>query len=106
MRQTLAQQENKVVQFFKNIIKWPFGVASKTGEAVGKTTEKAATTVTKTASSSVETVTGQPEKIKDVIVEPVKGSGETAVTAVEETVKAPIEGTEESFKQQEEQKVE
>jgi hypothetical protein len=30
-------------------------------------------------------------------VTPVKGSGETAYTAVTENVKAPVEGTKESF---------
>lgn len=93
--------ENKVVKFFKNAINWPFGVTKKSAEAVGRTTKRATTTVTTTASSAVETVTGKPEKIKEVIVEPVKGSVETAYTAVEGTVKAPIEGTEEAFKSEE-----
>ena len=42
-------------------------------------------------------MTGKPEKLEQVIVEPVKGSGETAYTAVEGSVKAPIEGTDEAF---------
>ena len=91
------QSENKVVRFFKNVINWPFGIAKKSSEAVGRTTKKAAITTTTTASCAVETVTGKPEKIKDVVVEPVKGSGETAYTAVEGSVKAPIEGTKEAF---------
>ena len=91
------ESENKVVRFFKNVINWPFGITKKTSEAVGRTTKKAVTTTTTTASSAVEMVAGKPEKLEDVITEPVIGSGETAYTAVEGAVKAPIEGTEEAF---------
>lgn len=94
--------ENKAVRFFKNLIKWPFGITKKSAETVGRTTKRATTMVTKTGTSSVEMVTGKPEKIKDVVVEPVKGSAETTYTAVEGTIKAPIEGTEEAFKSEEE----
>ncbi len=94
---THVYAENKLVTFFKNVVKWPFSIAKKNVETVGRTTEKAATTVTKTTGSVVETVTGKPEKIKDVVVEPVKGSVDTAYTAVEGSVKAPIEGTKEAF---------
>ena len=94
------ESENKIVRFFKNVFNWPFGVTKKSAETVGRTTEKAVTTVTTTGSSVVETVTGKPEKIKDVVVEPVKGSGETVYTAVEGTLKVPIEATEEAFNPQ------
>jgi len=92
-----AQSENKVARFFKNLVKWPFGVTKKGVETVGDTTEKAAETVVATGSSAVDTVTGKPERIKDVVVEPVKGSAETVYTAAEGTIKTPIEGTKEAF---------
>ncbi|MFH1867677.1 MAG: hypothetical protein ABH843_01780 [Candidatus Omnitrophota bacterium] len=92
------EPENKVGRFFKNLINWPFGITKKTSEAVGRTTKKAVTTVTTTGSSAVETVTGKPEKLETVLTEPIIGSGETAYIAVEGTLKAPIEGTEEVFK--------
>ncbi|NQT90196.1 MAG: hypothetical protein HQ558_02980 [Candidatus Omnitrophica bacterium] len=96
--ETQAKPENKAVRFFKNIFNWPFGITKKTSEAVGYTVKDATMTVTTTGSSSVEMVTGKPEKIKDVIVTPVKGSLDTGYTAVTKTVKAPIEGTKDSFK--------
>jgi len=99
--QAQAKQENGVVRFFKNLINWPFAITKNASEAAARTTQKAVTTVTTTGSSAVETVTGKPQKIKDVIVEPVKGSAETAYTAVTETVKAPIKGTEEAFESKE-----
>lgn len=94
-----AEQENKVVRFFKNLINWPFNITKKGAETVGRTTKRSVTTVTTTGSSAVETVTGKPEKIKDVVVEPVKGTGETAMTAIEGSLKTPIEGTTETFKE-------
>ena len=92
-QETAAKNENKVVQFFKNLVNWPFGVTKKSSEAVGKTAQTATDTVTATGTSAVQTVTGQPEKIKDVVVEPVKGSADTAHTAVKETVSAPVQAT-------------
>lgn len=96
-----TQPENKFVRFIKNLINWPLGVTKKSSEAVGRTTETTVRWTHKTGTSAVETVTGKPEKIKDVVVEPVKGSAETAYTAVKETVEAPIEGTKEAFKPEE-----
>ena len=45
----------------------------------------------------VETVTGKPEKIKDVVVIPVKGTVDTGYTAVEGSINTPIKGTQEAF---------
>ena len=94
-----AAEENKVVKFFKNVINWPFSVTKKGAETVGRTAAKPITAVTKTGSSAVDTVTGRPEKIKDVIIEPIKVGPETGITAVEGTVKTPIEGTREAFEE-------
>ena len=94
-----AAEENKVVRFFKNLINWPFSVTKKGAETVGRTTAKPITAVTKTSSSAVDAVTGRPEKIKDVVIEPVKVGPETGITAVEGTVKTPIEGTTEAFQE-------
>ncbi len=94
-----AAEENKVVRFFKNLVNWPFSVTKKGAETVGRTTAKPITAVTKTGSSTVDAVTGRPEKIKDVIIEPAKVGPETGVIAVEGTVKTPIEGTTEAFEE-------
>lgn len=95
-----AEQENKVARFFKNIVNWPFNIGKKGAEATGKTAEKAITTVADTATSTVETVTGQPEKAKDIVVEPIMGTAETAATAVEGAIETPVEGTTETFKEE------
>jgi len=91
------QQENGVVKFFRGVFTWPFSITKQAGQTVARTTEKGVTTVATTGTSAVETVTGKPEKIKDVVVVPVKGSAETGYVAVEGTVKAPVEGAKEAF---------
>ena len=91
------QQENKVVKFFKSVFKWPFMVTKEGAETVARTAEKGVTTGVKTTTSAVQTVTGKPEKIKDVVVEPIKGSYETGYTAVEGSLNTPVKGTKEAF---------
>jgi hypothetical protein len=94
---TAVKQENKAVKFFKDVFKWPFSVTKQGAETVGRTTKAGVTTVTDTGTSAVQTVTGKPEKIKNVVVDPVKGTAKTGYTAVEGSVKTPIEGTKEAF---------
>ena len=90
-----AEEGNKVVNFFKKIFVYPFGVARETTEVVTETTTEAVGTVVKTGEAAAGVVTGDVEKLKDVVVEPVKGSAETVVTAVEGSVKMPIEAAKE-----------
>jgi hypothetical protein len=96
-QQATQGQENKVVRFFKNAFNWPFSVTKQGAETVGRTTKSGVMTVTDTGTSAVQTVTGKPEKIKDVVVDPVKGVAETGYIAVEGSLKAPVEGTKEAF---------
>ena len=86
-----AEEGNKVVNFFRKILTYPFRVTKETGEVVTETTTKGVGTVVKTGEATVGVATGQFKKLKDVVVEPVKGSAETAVTAVEGSIKIPIE---------------
>lgn len=86
-----AEEGNKVVNFFKKILTYPFGVTRESAEVVTETTTKGVGTVVKTGEATAGFATGDVEKIKDIVVEPVKGSAETAVTAVEGSVKMPIE---------------
>ena len=95
-----AEQENKVARFFKNLVKWPFNIGKKGVETTEKTAGKSIETVANTATSTVETVTGQPEKAKDMVIEPVKGTADTVKTAVEGVIETPIKGTEETFKEE------
>lgn len=91
------KQENGVVKFFRGVFTWPFTITKNAGQTVARTTETGVTTVANTGTSAVETVTGKPEKIKDVVVVPVKGSAETGYVAVEGAVKSPVKGAKEAF---------
>lgn len=92
-----AQEDNKVVKFFKNLFNWPINITKKSAETVGRTVERPISGAMATASSTIDTVTGKPEKVKDIVVEPIKTVGETGYIAVEGSVRAPIEGTTETF---------
>ena len=92
-----VKQENKVVKFFKGVFNWPFSLTKQGAETVGRTVKAGVTTVTDTGTSTVQTVTGKPEKIKDVVIDPIKGTAETGYTAIEGSLKTPIEGTKEAF---------
>ena len=92
-----VKQENKVVKFFKSVFIWPFSITKQGAETVARTTKAGVMTVTDTGTAAVQTVTGKPEKIKDVVVDPIKGTAETGYTAVEGSLKTPIEGTKEAF---------
>jgi len=91
------EQQNKFKNFMKGVSQWPMSFTKKSSEAVGNTAKSGIQTVTKTSTSAVKTVTGQPEEIKNVVTEPVVGTVETAKTAVEDTVSAPVEATQEAF---------
>jgi len=96
-QQEQVQQENKALKLLKGLINWPFSITKEAIDTVARTTKQGITTVADTGISAVETVTGKPEKIKDVVVVPIKGSVETGYTAVEGSIKTPIKGTQEAF---------
>ncbi|PIU41241.1 MAG: hypothetical protein COS99_06455 [Candidatus Omnitrophica bacterium CG07_land_8_20_14_0_80_42_15] len=93
-----AEQGNKVANFFKKVFVYPFTVTKKTAEVAAKTTQKSAEMVVKTGEATAGVATGDLEKTKDLVVEPVKGSFETVGTAVEGSVKMPVEAAQEADK--------
>jgi hypothetical protein len=89
--------ENKVIGFFKNIFLWPVNIVKRGGEAALDTTKEGAEGVAKTGKALSDVVTGDVQKVDDAFMEPVKGTAKTGVTAVEGAVKAPVEGTKETW---------
>ena len=90
-----AEEGNKFVNFLKKILIYPFRVTKESTEVVTETATKGAETVAETGKAAAGVVTCDIEKTKDLVIEPVMGSAETAVTAVEGAVKMPIEAAEE-----------
>ena len=91
-----AEEGNSFVKFLKKVIVYPFSLTKKSTEAATKTVTKGAEMVVKTGEATAGVATGNLEKTKDLIVEPVKGSVETGYTAVESSVKAPVEAAQEA----------
>lgn len=86
-----AEEGNKFVSFLRKIITYPFRVTKEATEVVTETTVKGVDTVAKTGDAIAEVATGNLTEVPNLVVEPIKGSVETAITAVEGTVKIPIE---------------
>jgi len=86
-----AEEGNKFVSFFRKILTYPFRVTKEATDVVTETTVKGVDTVVKTGDAVADVATGNLAEIPNLIVEPVKGSVETTITAVEGTVKIPIE---------------
>lgn len=99
MAQEKARKESKIANFFRKLFGWPVKVTEKAAETVIETTEKGAKTVVETGKATVEVITGEPQKFDEMIMEPIKGAAETGVTAVEGTIRAPVEATQETLEE-------
>jgi len=90
-----AEEGNKFVNFLRKVLTYPFRLTQESSKVATETTAKTVETVVKTGEAAAGVTTGKVERLKDVVVEPVKGSAEMAVSAVEGSVKIPIEAAEE-----------
>jgi hypothetical protein len=87
----ISHAENKFVEFWRKVFKYPAGVARESVEVSTDAAKNATRTVGKTTEATARTITGDVEKAKDMVVEPVKGTGETAYEATKGTVTLPVE---------------
>jgi len=69
----------------KDIVTYPVKVVGKSAEAIGSTAKEAVSTVYNTTESVVK------GDAQGMVTEPVKGTAETAKTAVVETANVPVE---------------
>ena len=90
-----AEEGNKVLNFFKKVFTYPFRVTKESVKVTTDTATKGAETTYKTGKAAAGVATFDVEKTKDLIVEPVVGSAETAKTAVEGSIKMPVEAAKE-----------
>jgi hypothetical protein len=90
-----AEEGNKVLNFFKKVITYPFRVGKESTKVATDTATKGAETVYQTGKAAAGVATFDVEKTKDLVVEPVVGSASTARTAVEGSIKMPIEAAKE-----------
>ena len=80
----------------KAVVTYPANLVGESAKVVGDTAQKGMETVTKEAQNVGGTLTGDGEAAKGLVVDPIKGTGETAETAVKGVVNAPGEAAKQS----------
>lgn len=83
----------------KASVNYPANVVKNSAQAVVDTTKAAVDTVSGTVQATGDTLTGQPDRAKDIVVTPVTGTAETAKTAIEGVGTAPVKAAEETKEQ-------
>ena len=85
----------KAKNFWQKLFNYPARVTEESAEVVTDAGKSATKVVTTEVKRIGEVTSGDVAKTKELIVEPLTGTAETAVTAVEETVKIPVEAAKE-----------
>ena len=75
---------------WQKIVEYPANVTMESAKAVGDTAKKGTDVVVKEAKTMGQVATGQTDKAKELVTEPVKGTADTVATAVSETATAPV----------------
>lgn len=91
------EEPNSFVKFWRGVFHWPFSATKESANVVVDTTKKGAETITQEGKDIGGTLTGDSEAAKDLLVNPVKGTAETAKTAVEGTAGMPEKATKEAW---------
>jgi len=87
---------NKFQNFWRKLMHYPAKVTEESARAVTATGKNSADVVTNEARRVAEIASGDVAKTKEAVTEPIVGSAQTAVTAVEDTVKIPVKAAEEA----------
>jgi hypothetical protein len=85
----------KTKNFIRRLFSYPANVTQGSVNTVADTGKRATEVVTKEVKTVGEVVTGDVEKTKDLVIAPLTGTAETAVKAVEEVGKVPVEAAKE-----------
>ena len=75
---------------WQKIVEYPANVTMESAKVVGTTAKKGTDVVVKEAKTVGQVATGQTDKAKDLVVEPVKGTADTVATAVSDTATVPV----------------
>lgn len=84
----------KVKNFWRNIFGYPARVTEESASVIADTGKKSVNVVTTEVKRLGEVASGDIAKTKELITEPIMGTVDTAVKAVEETSKIPAEAAE------------
>jgi hypothetical protein len=85
----------KTRNFIKKLFSYPANVINGSVEVVADTGKRGTDVLTKEISRTGEIVSGETDKVKDFVTEPLTGTAEVVVKAAEETGKIPVEAANE-----------
>lgn len=96
--QAAEQQEpNAFVKFWRGLFHWPVNATKNSADVIIDTTQQGVNTIAQEGKDVGGTLTGSGDAAKDLIVNPVKGTGETVKTGVVGTADMPGKSTQESW---------
>ena len=81
---------SKFKTFWENLFKYPVNVATETANVVGETGKGMAQAVSGGIERGAEVSRGDVGKSKEMVVEPLEGTGQTVKTTVEDAVQIPF----------------
>jgi uncharacterized protein YqeY len=90
---------DKTKSFIRKLFSYPAAVTQGSVDMLADTGKRATSVVTNEVKTVGEVVTGDTDKAKDLIVAPVIGTADTAIKAVEEAGKVPVEAAKENTQQ-------
>ena len=82
--------EEQAKSFWQKLFNYPANVTKESVNVIADTGKKGAETVVNEVKTVGQVTSGDTDKAKDLITEPVKGTVETARTAVEGTANVPV----------------
>lgn len=91
-KDTISQ---KTKNFVQKLFSYPANVLQGSADVVADTTKRGAGIVATEVKTVGQVVTGDVDKTKDLVIEPVAGAAETAAKAVGDTAQVPIEAAKE-----------
>lgn len=91
------QEPNGFVKFWRGLFHWPVNATKNSAEVVVDTTKEGVNTIAQEGKDVGGTLTGSGDAAKDLVVNPVKGTGETVKTGVVGAAEMPGKSTQESW---------
>ncbi len=89
---------SKIKSFWRKLFNYPANVTKESASVVTETGKKGVDVIAKEVKTIGEVTSGDLEKTQNLVTEPLTGTAETAVEAVEGTVNVPAEAAKEESK--------
>lgn len=91
-----SNSERSVTGFFRRLFNYPVKATQETAGMTANTLQNAGEKIVEPiAKDTTAVLTGQPEKVADLVAEPTKGTLETAGQTASETAQVPVKAAEE-----------